>query len=165
VDAAAAAAEGDAMKRFVMAVVLVVAAAWLSATYTPQPTLTTVTAAASANTTSSSSALVDITGASISLSPGRWMIFGSAAFNNSISDYLVLQVTTSSNTVVATAQDTVRASNEVIQVSTPVAIVTPAATTTYKLRFQTGNSTTIARQNDSVIGNSVTAITAVKVGS
>lgn len=110
------------------------------------PTLTTAEAKTTATTSISTSAYADITGASITLAAGTWLILGYANFSSvNAAAMLHLAITDSANTLIAEGSQGVPASGtaSVAQLGNVAiaAIVTPAGSTTYKLRGARGNTT------------------------
>jgi hypothetical protein len=113
---------------------------------TPAVSLTTATAFATAETTISAATYADITGCSVSLAAGTWLIFanvvGRAA--NAIIQMFVA-ITHNDNTVIAESAGS-RPASGTASLNSPVgvswfAIVTPGSTTTYKLRGARGLTT------------------------
>lgn len=99
-----------------------------------------------AETAISTAAYADITGASVSLAAGTWIIYGNIicrATNTAILAHAA--ITDSANVVIAEASQGCPASgsanvNQYININI-TAIVTPSTTTTYKLRAARGNTT------------------------
>lgn len=110
------------------------------------PTQTSASAFITAETAISTATYADITGASISLSAGTWIIYGNIicrATNTAILAHAA--ITDNSNVIVAEASQGCPASgnanvNQYININI-TAIVTPSTTTTYKLRAARGNTT------------------------
>lgn len=110
------------------------------------PSHTTASAFATATTTISAATYADITGCSISLAPGTWIIFGHVVGGaaNAIFQGFVA-ITDSANIVIAESALS-RPASGTASLNSPLsaawhAIVTPAVTTTYKLRAARGLTT------------------------
>jgi hypothetical protein len=100
---------------------------------------------ATAETTLSAAAYADITGASISLGAGTWLVFGVVVGRAVNAAFLMnVAITDGSNVVVCEGSQNVPASGSANVNSTGnvalAGIVTPGSTTTYKLRAARGNA-------------------------
>lgn len=111
-----------------------------------QPSLSYASAFATATTSISAATYADVTGCSVSLAAGTWLIFGHvvAGAANAITQGFVA-ITHSDNTVIAESAFT-RPASGTASLNSPMAvtwqaIVTPASTTTYKLRAARGLTT------------------------
>jgi hypothetical protein len=110
------------------------------------PTITTAQAYATATTSISAATYADITGCSVSLAAGTWLVIGhvvGAAANLIIQGFIAL--TDSSNNVISESAMT-RPASGTASLNAPTStsvfgIVTPSATTTYKLRAARGLTT------------------------
>jgi hypothetical protein len=118
----------------------------LSGNSAPAVGLTTATAFATAETTISAATYADITGCSVSLAAGTWIIYGSviARAVNAIIQVFVA-ITHNDNTVISESA-TSRPASGTANLNSPIgigwfAIVTPGSTTTYKLRGARGLTT------------------------
>lgn len=141
--------------------------------------LTTAQAFCTAETTLSSAAYADITGASISLAAGTWIIFATAngSSQTTTATSMIVAITDSANTVIAEAQQDIAAGTATIRTWGNLslsAIVTPTGTTTYKLRGARGTTTRtgnciisdgvgIAANNVSNNSDKSTSIRAIKI--
>jgi hypothetical protein len=110
------------------------------------PSLTTAEAFATATTSVSAATYADITGCSITLAAGTWLILAYANFSSvNAAAMLHLAITDNANAVVAEGSQGVPASGttNVAQLGNVglSAIVSPGASTTYKLRGARGNTT------------------------
>jgi hypothetical protein len=113
---------------------------------TPAVSLTTATAFATATTAISAATYADITGCSVSLAAGTWIIFANVvgyAANGIIQMFCA--ITHSDNTVISETAGS-RPASGTASLNSPVgvswfAIVTPGSTTTYKLRGARGLTT------------------------
>jgi len=118
----------------------------ISGTTTKAIGLTTSSAYATAETTISAATYADITGASITLAAGTWIIFAHVVARqpNAIIQVFVA-ITDGSNAVIAESAIS-RPASGTANLNSPIsatwqAIVTPASTTTYKLRGARGLTT------------------------
>lgn len=110
------------------------------------PTITTAQAYATATTSISAATYADITGCSVSLKAGTWLVIGhvvGAAANLIIQGFIAL--TDGSNNVISESAMT-RPASGTASLNAPTStsvfgIVTPSATTTYKLRAARGVTT------------------------
>jgi hypothetical protein len=108
--------------------------------------LTSAQAFATATTTISAATYADITGASISLAAGTWLVFGQVTIGlaNAIIQAFVA-LTHNDNTVISEVAASRPASGTASLISpftvTVIGIVTPGSTTTYKLRGARGLTT------------------------
>jgi len=141
--------------------------------------LTTAQAFCTAETTLSSAAYADITGASISLAAGTWIIFATAngSSQTTTATSMIVAITDSANTVIAEAAQDIAAGTATIRTWGNLslsAIVTPVGTTTYKLRGARGTTTRtgnciisdgvgIATNNVSNNSDKSTSIRAIKI--
>jgi hypothetical protein len=100
----------------------------------------------------------DVNGVSHSLAAGRWVLLGRAIFENpgSVS---AAAITDSGNNV----QSTARVSSGTTDTVDVMAYVTPAATTTYKLRVAADASYTV-KVHDSLFGGTGTGLIAIRLG-
>jgi hypothetical protein len=118
----------------------------ITGTTTKAVSLTTASAFATAETTISAATYADITGCSVSLAAGTWLIFGhvvARAANGIIQVFTA--ITHSDNTVIAESA-TSRPASGTASLNSPIGItwqciVTPGSTTTYKLRGARGLTT------------------------
>ena len=110
------------------------------------PTITTAQAYATATTSISAATYADITGCSVSLAAGTWLVIGhvvGAAANLIIQGFIAL--TDGSNNVISESAMT-RPASATASLNSPTStsvfgIVTPSTTTTYKLRAARGLTT------------------------
>lgn len=110
------------------------------------PTITTAQAYATATTSISAATYADITGCSVSLAAGTWLVIGhvvGATANLIIQGFIAL--TDGSNNVISESAMT-RPASGTASLNSPTStsvfgIVTPSATTTYKLRAARGVTT------------------------
>lgn len=118
----------------------------LSGTTTKSVGLTTAQAFATAETTVSTATYMDITGCSISLAAGTWIIYAHVIARNANAIIQVFAaITHSDNTVIAESAIS-RPASGTASLNSPVscnfqAIVSPSGTTTYKLRGARGLTT------------------------
>jgi len=118
----------------------------ISGTTTKAVALTTASAYATAETTISAATYADITGASITLAAGTWIIYGhviARAANGIIQVFAA--ITDGANTVIAETAAS-RPASGTASLNSPIscnfqAIVTPTGSTTYKLRGARGLTT------------------------
>jgi hypothetical protein len=110
------------------------------------PTITSASAFATAETTLSAATYADITGCSVSLAAGTWLVFGHVVARavNAITQGFVA-ITHSDNTVIAESAFS-RPASGTANLNSPMsaswfAIVAPGSTTTYKLRGARGLTT------------------------
>lgn len=108
------------------------------------PAVDKAQAGASADTSLSADTIADVTGCSVSLAAGTWLIWGAATFDAGTAGYILVEVTDSSNAVASIGRG-VRATASPITLPTPPVLVSPATTTTYKLRAQSGVSSSVLR--------------------
>lgn len=118
----------------------------LSADRTLAVSLTNAQAFVTAETTISAATYADITGASISLAAGTWLILGTivASSQTTTITSVLGAITDGANAVVAEANSLLPAGTATVRTwktVTLAAIVTPGATTTYKLRGARGTTT------------------------
>jgi hypothetical protein len=111
-----------------------------------QATLSSTQAFCTAETTLSAVTYADITGASISLVAGTWIIFATinGASQTTTVAVMMTAITDSANTVIAESSQHLVAGTATVRTwgSTSLsAIVTPGVTTTYKLRGARGTTT------------------------
>jgi hypothetical protein len=113
---------------------------------TGYPAITSASAFATATTTVSAATYADITGASISLVAGTWLVFGQVTIGlaNAIIQAFVA-ITHNDNTVISEVAASRPASGTASLISpftvSVVGIVSPGSTTTYKLRGARGLTT------------------------
>lgn len=118
----------------------------LSGTTTKAVALTTAQAFATAETTISAATYADITGCSITLAAGTWVIFAHIIARNANAIIQVFAaITDNANTVIAESA-TSRPASGTASLNSPIAcsfqtIVTPSGSTTYKLRGARGLTT------------------------
>lgn len=118
----------------------------ISGTTTKAVALTTAQAFCTAETTLSAATYADITGASISLAAGTWLIFATinASSQTTTATVIIAAITDSANTVIVEGAQHIVAGTATVRTwgnVTLTAIVTPASTTTYKLRGARGQTT------------------------
>jgi hypothetical protein len=111
-----------------------------------QPSLSSANAFVTATTTINSATYIDITGASITLAPGKWLIIAQVvgAFPNAIIQMFVAITDGSNNVISEVAQS--RPASGTASLNSPMscnltAFVSPAISTTYKLRGARGLTT------------------------
>lgn len=115
----------------------------------PAVSLGSIEAWVTAETTLSAAAYADVAGASIDLAAGTWLMMA-AVHGRSVNALALMHaaITDGPNNVVAEGSDTIPASGAAsvnAHGSVPLfVLVTPAATTTYKLRGARGNTTVTA---------------------
>jgi hypothetical protein len=113
---------------------------------TPAVALTTASAYATATTAISAATYADITGCSVSLAAGTWLVFGHVvAFAANTIIQVFVAITHSDNTVISESAIS-RPASGTASLNSPIsvswfAIVTPGSTTTYKLRGARGLTT------------------------
>lgn len=118
----------------------------LTGTTTKAVSLTTSEAFCTAETTLSAATYADITGASISLAAGTWLIIATinGSSQTTTATSLIAAITDGSNVVVAEGAQDIAAGTATVRTWGNVslsAIVTPGGTTTYKLRGARGTTT------------------------
>lgn len=118
----------------------------VSGTTTKVVSLTTAQAFCTAETTLTAATYADITGASISLAAGTWLIFATinASSQTTTATVIIAAITDSANTVIVEGAQHIVAGTATVRTwgnVTLTAIVTPASTTTYKLRGARGTTT------------------------
>lgn len=118
----------------------------LNGTSTKAVALTTAQAFTTAETTITAVTYADITGASISLAAGTWLIFATinGASQTTTVAVMMAAITDGANTVIAEGSQHLVAGTATVRTWGNVsltAIVTPASTTTYKLRGARGTTT------------------------
>jgi len=118
----------------------------LTGTTTKEVALTTAEAFCTQETTLSAATYADITGASISLAAGTWLIIATAngSSQTTTATSMIIAITTSANAVVAEAAQDIPAGTATVRTWGNLslsAIVSPASTTTYKLRGARGTTT------------------------
>lgn len=118
----------------------------LSADRTLAVSLTNATAFVTAETTISAATYADITGASISLAAGTWLILGVVVASSQTTTItsVLAAITDGANAVVAEANSLLPAGTATVRTWKTVtlcAIVSPGAPTTYKLRGARGTTT------------------------
>lgn len=118
----------------------------VSGTTTKAISLTTAQAFCTAETTLTAATYADITGASISLAAGTWLIFATinASSQTTTATVIIAAITDSANTVIVEGAQHIVAGTATVRTwgnVTLTAIVTHASTTTYKLRGARGTTT------------------------
>lgn len=118
----------------------------LTGTTTKAISLTTAQAFCTQETTLSAATYADITGASISLNAGTWLILATinGSSQSTTATVLIAAITDAANTVIVEGAQHIVAGTATVRTwgnVTLSAIVTPANTTTYKLRGARGNTT------------------------
>ena len=113
---------------------------------TPAVSLTTASAFATAETTLTAVTYADITGATISLAAGTWLLLANTNGSSQTTTVAVMMVaiTDSSNVVVVEGSQHIVAGTATVRTWGNVhlsAIVTPGSTTSYKLRGARGTTT------------------------
>jgi hypothetical protein len=108
--------------------------------------LTSAEAFCTAETTLSAATYADITGASISLTAGTWIIFATAngSSQTTTATSMIVAITDGSNNVIAQAAQDIAAGTATVRTWGNLslsAIVSPTGTTTYKLRGARGQTT------------------------
>jgi len=108
--------------------------------------LTSAEAFCTAETTLSAATYADITGSSISLTAGTWIIFATAngSSQTTTATSMIVAITDSANAVIAEAAQDIAAGTATVRTWGNLslsAIVTPTGTTTYKLRGARGQTT------------------------
>ena len=121
----------------------------LSGNSAPAVGLTTASAFITATTSLSTSTYADITGASITLAAGTWIIFASvyATDTTTTAGLLVAAITDNANALIAEGAQSIPAGTATVSTWGHVgitAIVTPSGSTTYKLRGARGTTTATA---------------------
>lgn len=121
----------------------------LSGNSAPAVGLTTASAFITGTTSLSAATYADITGASVTLAAGTWLIMASifATDTTTTAGLLVAAITDSSNTVIAEGSQNIPAGTATVSTWGHVAltaIVTPGGSTTYKLRGARGTTTATA---------------------
>jgi hypothetical protein len=117
-------------------------------------------------TIAAANTVTDITGVSVTLDPGSWLIFGMALFKRGSTDSIIaLHMTDAANAQIAAARGgvTSAATNTFTHLQTFAPVVIASATT-YKLRARFVSGTTgVITNSDSLLGGSCTRIMAVKI--
>jgi hypothetical protein len=108
--------------------------------------LTSAQAFCTAETTLSAATYADITGASISLTAGTWIIFATAngSSQTTTATSMIIAITDNANTIIAEAAQDIAAGTATVRTWGNLslsAIVSPTGTTTYKLRGARGQTT------------------------
>jgi hypothetical protein len=108
--------------------------------------LTTASAYTTAETTISAATYADITGASVSLAAGTWLVMAkvNGASQTTTVAVMMVALTHSDNTVISETSQHLVAGTATVRTwgnATLVAIVSPGSTTTYKLRGARGTTT------------------------
>jgi len=116
----------------------------------------------SSDTTGTADTFVDVTGLSISLTAGTWLIWARAAIACPGSSYVLVVITDGSNVAQAAARDSFIAGQDIIETCVNV-VVTPGSTTTYKLRFATNSSASVCNRLDAATSTPVTELMALKI--
>lgn len=113
---------------------------------------------ATANTVLATDTLADVTGCSVSLAAGSWVIWGTCTFDTGGANYILAAITDSSNNKVSEGRGT-RSTASPITLAVPSMKVSPGSTTTYKLRAQVGAAGTALQYAESTVpGTTITAI-------
>ena len=118
----------------------------LSGNGTPVVGLSQASAYATATTSISAATYADITGVSVSLATGTWLVFGTVT-GSVVNAHALMHValTHSDNTIISEASSHIAASGTASVASngtvTVIGIVAPGSTTTYKLRAARGLTT------------------------
>lgn len=118
----------------------------LSNNSTPAVGLTTASAYITATTSLSASTYADITGASVTLAAGTWLVIANvfATDTTTTAGLLVAAITDSSNNLVTEGAQSIPAGTATVSTWGHVnltAIVSPGSSTTYKLRGARGTTT------------------------
>jgi len=118
----------------------------ISGTTTKAVALTPAQAFATAETTLSAATYADITGASVSLAAGTWLILATinGSSQTTTATVLIAAITDGSNTVIVEGAQHIVAGTATVRTwgnVTLSAIVSPSGTTTYKLRGARGQTT------------------------
>jgi hypothetical protein len=118
----------------------------LTGTTTKAVALTSAEAFITAETTLSTTAYADITGASITLDAGTWLIMATVngASQTTTATSMIVAITDSANALVAQSAQDIPAGTATVRTWANLsisAIVTPASSTTYKLRGARGQTT------------------------
>lgn len=118
----------------------------LSGNSTPAVGLSTASGLATAETSISAAAYADVTGASVSLAAGTWLLIGTVVGRAvNLAFLMSAAITDGANAIVREASQFVAASGtasvNALGMIEIAAIVTPGSTTTYKLRAARGNTT------------------------
>lgn len=121
----------------------------LSGNSAPAVGLTTASAFVTGTTSLSAATYADITGASVTLAAGTWLIMASvfATDTTTTAGLLVAAITDNANTVIAEGSQSIPAGTATVSTWGHVAlsaIVTPGGSTTYKLRGARGTTTATA---------------------
>lgn len=117
----------------------------LTGTTTKAVSLTTAEAFCTAETTLSAAAYADITGASITLAAGTWVILATinGSSQSTTATVLIAAITTAANAIIAEGAQHIVAGTATVRTwgnVTLSAIVSPGVETTYKLRGARGNT-------------------------
>lgn len=118
----------------------------ITGTTTKAVALTTAEAFCTAETTLTSASYADITGASITLAAGTWLILATAngSSQTTTATSMIVAITTAANVLIAEAAQDIPAGTATVRTWGNLAlsaIVTPASETTYKLRGARGTTT------------------------
>lgn len=124
------------------------------------PTLTASTGDSTADVTLTADTIADVTGCSLSLAAGTWLLIGNVIFQGSSAtyDYTLGAITDSSNVVLHENRGQVNNAGPIGMGL--VAFVTPGSTTTYKLRGQSGRTgnKTLRYSSGTQIGSRLVAL-------
>lgn len=119
------------------------------------PTL--YTAVPSGDTGLSTDTIADVAGCSLVLAPGNYLIWGAGHIQDGSAVYILCSITDGSNNGIAMGRS-VRSTVSPQVVPIPPMPISPAATTTYKMRAQAGAGATVQRYAASLPGTSLAAI-------
>lgn len=137
-----------------------------SLTATGTGSLNSASAGASSDTNGTTNTMVDVTGASISLAAGTWILWGSVTVETTSASYVLCQIADGSNNSISCGMgsSSVAGTAKTAPAIAPV-IVTPGSTTTYKLRFQTALNGTNGKALKDVDASNLhaTGIVALKI--
>jgi hypothetical protein len=139
----------------------------ISGTTTKAVSLTSTQAFCTAETTLNTATYADITGASISLAAGTWLIMATAngSSQTTTATSMIIAITDGSNNVIAEAAQDIAAGTATVRTWGNLslsAVVTPSGTTTYKLRGARGTTT---RTGNCIISDGVGVNTANNVSN
>lgn len=135
-----------------------------SMTFAAPPVASSTTQGASANTTGTANTIVDVTGASVSLAAGSWIVFGVISVQSPTNvTHAIAYIRDGSNNLITAGQSAVEVTGNVVGVPISPKLVTPGSTTTYKLSFLTGRNDALALRLDTVNSIQSTSLCAIRI--
>ncbi len=117
---------------------------------------------ATADTTLSvADTITDVTGATLTLAAGTWLLFAGFTFSDTGPSYCLGVIADSANVNYASVSDSLI--NGYISASVPPTLVVLSGTTTFKLRAQSGRTSTVVRKLDNASLAVASGIAATRV--